>query len=195
MNEPQSITPSIPIPPPQPGIFGTKIPSSVAFAIGILLFFMPFVELRCNGMAIQKISGFELATGFKVKSQDDSFLGNMDRLTNENIDNNNTAKKERKDPNTYAIAALVMGVLGLALSFAAKGIASIGGTITGVLSAACLILLLIDLKKKLKTELTDTVSMGNTGEVRISLDFTPVFYISVIVFLAAAFFSYKRLKT
>ena len=55
---------------PQPGIFGTKIPSSVAFGIGVLLFFMPFVDIKCNTMTLQTVSGVQLATGFEVKGQD-----------------------------------------------------------------------------------------------------------------------------
>ena len=53
-----------------PGIFATKIPSSVVLGIAILLFFLPFVDVKCNTMSLQTVSGFELATGFEIKKTD-----------------------------------------------------------------------------------------------------------------------------
>src|SRR6185436_10271425 len=62
-----------------PGMFGTKIPSSVAFVVAVLLFFMPFIDIKCNNMSLQQVSGFQLATGFKMKnnSSDNSFLNDV----------------------------------------------------------------------------------------------------------------------
>ena len=67
-------------PAPQPGIFGTKIPSSVAFGIGVLLFFMPFVDIKCNSMTLQKVTGAQLATGFEIKGpgSDNSLVGDFE---------------------------------------------------------------------------------------------------------------------
>lgn len=169
-------------------VFKTKIPSTVTFSIGVLLFFMPFVELKCNDMAIQKVSGVELATGFKIKSGN-TFMDNLGSTTDQAANASNTRKK---DPNVFALAALGLGVLGVALSFLPAKTAAVGGVITGTLAGAALIMLLIDLQKELKTEALDT---GNTlGDVKISLEFTPVFYISAIIFFAAAYFSSRRFR-
>ena len=32
-----------------PGVLGTKMPSTVAFAVAVLLFLMPFIDIKCNG--------------------------------------------------------------------------------------------------------------------------------------------------
>ena len=35
-----------------PGMFGTGIPSTVAFAVGVLLFFLPFMEIKCGNSTL-----------------------------------------------------------------------------------------------------------------------------------------------
>jgi hypothetical protein len=188
MTEQPTTTTDILTPPPSPGIFGTKIPSSVTLAIGVLLFFMPFVEIKCNNMSLQKISGMELATGFRVRTSDNSLFGNLDNMDS----NTSSAKKpERKDPNIYALAALILGALGFVLAMFSAKAGGIGGLLTGILGAVCLVLLWIDVKKDIKTEMAD-VSMK---DIQVSVDFTPIFYITVLVYIAAAVMSYKRMRT
>ena len=181
--------PSPPPPPPSRGVFGTKIPTSVALGVALLLFLMPFLDIKCNDMSLQKISGLELATGFRVKtSNNDSFLGNLDKMDNSSKSSN--AKGEKKDPNLFALAALGLTLLGLVLSLlSAKG-GGIGALLTGILAAVSLILLMIDIKGDIKTEIGDASKEG----VSISVDFTSVFYITIVLLLTAAYFGYKRMK-
>ncbi|MBN8878579.1 MAG: hypothetical protein J0I32_13625 [Sphingobacteriales bacterium] len=169
-----------------------KTPSTIAFAIGVLLFFMPFIDIRCNDMSLQKVNGAELATGFKIKGPDsgNSFLdgfGNGERKTKTGFSSN-----DKKDPNVYALAALALGALGLLLSFSNARLGGIGGVLTGSLAAASLIGLLIDIKRQIKADLS--LKNGDAG-IKIAVDFTPWFYLAVVSFIVAAYFSYKRMKT
>lgn len=199
MSEIQSTTnPVLPsTPSQQPGVFGTKIPSTIAFGIGILLFFMPFLDIKCNSMVLQKVSGIQLATGFKIKSpgSDNSLIGSFENMSDD--DAKVTNKTEKKDPNILALAALVLGVAGLIFSLRD---AKTGGLITGILAAVALIATMIDIKSKLKSELPDlnktrsstTSGLDRLGDsMYIAVDFTPWFYIAIIAFAAAAFFCYK----
>lgn len=205
MSEPQfpgSYNPSS-APASQPGIFGTKIPSSVAFGIGVLLFFMPFLDIKCNSMILQKVSGVQLATGFEIKSpgSDNTLVGSF-----ENMDKGDTKvnKGEKKEPNLLALAALILGVVGLVLSLLNAKAGGTGGIITGILAAVALIATMIDVKSKLKAEMPElrNRSKGNDlsgfdklgDSIYIAVDFTPWFYIAVIAFLVAAFFCYKRMQ-
>ncbi|MGB3005992.1 MAG: hypothetical protein WBC06_05770 [Chitinophagaceae bacterium] len=190
-----------------PGIFGTKIPATVAFAIAVLLFFMPFVDIKCNSMSLQTVSGFELATGFTMKnnSTDNSFLNGM---KTEKADETNS-KSEKKDANFFALIALVLGVLGLGLSLTKSKPAIGSAMVAGIASAGALIGLMIDVKKKVKLDIPDMG--GKTGnndigdgidklgqtmndKLNISVDFTSWFYIAVVALLVAAFFCYKRMS-
>jgi hypothetical protein len=194
--------------PASSGVFGTKIPSTVAFTFGVLLFFLPFIDIKCNNMSLKKVSGFELAKGFEKpneKSGNNSFMNDI------KPDDNTTpkTKADKNEPNMYAIAAMALGVLGLLLSLPnAKG-AMGAAMVTGVASAGALIGLMIDVKKKTKIDLPnmgnktttdDTLGLNKLGDqmagsMGITVDFTPWFYIAIIAFLAAAFFCYKRMRS
>lgn len=198
-----------PTPPPyapalQRGVFGTKIPSSVTFAIAVLLFLLPFIDIRCNNMSLMKVSGVELATGFHIKSpgQENTLIGQFDNL---NTDTKKENKGEKKDANIWAMAALGLGILGFILSLLNAKAGGIGGLVTGILSAASMVGLYIDIKhdaslengtKAVSNDPLGLESMGRQmaeGTI-ISVDFTPWFYVAVIAFLVAAFFSYKRIR-
>ena len=114
MTEPQPTTSPTPITPaPPPGVFGTKIPSTVTFAVGVLLFIMPFIEIKCSSMTIQSVNGLQLATGFKVKSPgENSGLSGFE--TKDDLKMDKSMSKE--GANIYAALALVFGVFGFFLS-------------------------------------------------------------------------------
>ena len=206
MTEIQSTESYIPAstPTPQPGIFGTKIPSSIAFGIGVLLFFMPFLDIKCNTMVLQKVSGVQLATGFQIKSpgSDNTLVGGFENMNDR--DTKATTKGEKKEPNMLALAALVLGAIGLVFALLNAKTGGTGGIITGILAAVALIATMIDVKSKVKAEMPDlrnrprgddASGFDKLGDsIYIAVDFTPWFYIAVIAFLAAAFFCYKRMQ-
>lgn len=194
-----------------PGIFGTKIPSAVAFAVAVLLFFMPFVDIKCNNMSLQTVSGIQLATGFKMNnnSSDNSFLNDLKPGNVDETITKTTTKTDKKEPNLYALVALGLGVLGLLVSFTNAKAGGAGGLVTGILSAGAMIGLMLDIKKKVKMDMPDMGGDSGGGDiglgldkigqtvsdkVNITADFTPWFYVAVIAFLAASFFSYKRMS-
>lgn len=177
---------------PGPGIFGTKIPSSVAFAIGILLFLLPFAEVKCNGSPFANNTGLGIATGKEWKMTGGLF-GN-DLMGGNSL---KAGTDQKKDPNIYAIIALALGIIGLILSLINARSAAGSALISGILSAGALIGLMFDLKKQANNPLP-----GKTGgeldnamnNVKIILEMTPWFYVAVIAFLVAAFFCYKRIQ-
>lgn len=188
-------------PPPPPGMFGTKVPSSVTFLVGILLFLLPFAEIKCGGSVIAKNTGLGIAMGKEWQSVSSKSMFGMNDNDNKTTDND---AKKKQDPNMYAIVALGLGVLGLLLSFTNAKTAIGSAILTGVLSAGALIGLMLDLQKKVKTDMGGNAGNNNDGnmfgldklnDVKMTIDFTPWFYIAVIAFLAAAFFSYLRMRT
>lgn len=198
--------------PASPGMFGTRIPSSVAFVVAVLLFFMPFIDIKCNNMSLQTVSGIQLATGFKMKnsSSDNSFLDDIKTDKVDETITKTTTKSDKKDPNLYAMVALGLGVLGLLLSFTNAKAAIGGAMVTGIGSAGALIGLMLDIKKKVKLDMPSTGADKSDGgitkgiedlgkdlteKMNISVDFTPWFYVAVVAFLAAAFFCYKRMSS
>jgi hypothetical protein len=204
MEEPQLTPAPVPSSTALPGLFGTKIPSSVAFGIGVLLFFMPFLDIKCNSMILQTVTGVQLATGFEIKGpgSDNSVVGSFKKMDKD--DSKVTRKGERNDPNMFALAALALGIIGLVLSLLEKKDAVTGGVIAGILAAVALIATLIDVKRKVKMDMPElgnkTRSSGATGfdklgdSMYIAVDFSAWFYIAVIAFAAGAWFCYKRMQ-
>jgi hypothetical protein len=191
-----------------PGVFGTKIPSTVTFAIGLFLFILPFAELKCK-LTDQKqnslinLSRYNLAftnTGLGLAFGNDWKL-NIPMPSGGIFENDETTswKKSAKSqkPNTYAIVALAMAVVGLGLAFMNPTPFAVVTTVAGAISAGALIGLMIDLNKKSKDIISEIQKAGNGISLdsagTLKLNFTPWFYITIITMLAAAVFSYMRI--
>jgi len=186
------------------GLFGTKIPSSIAFAVAVLLFLLPFIDIKCNNMSLMKVSGVKLATGFDIKTpgSSNSLFGDLSNLSEATQNNNSSNKKEG---NIWAMMALGLGIGGFILSIINKKISATGGLLTGSLSAIAMIILFITIKNDIskeagmKPDISATQGLENTTNpfsenTLIAVEFAPAFYIALLSFLLAAWFSYKRKK-
>jgi hypothetical protein len=210
MDQNQPITNPAPVYTPQSrGVFGTGIPSTVAFLVAALLFFMPFIDIKCNNVSLQQVSGFQLATGFKMSNNSNSSLFDDSKSDKTDSTTKTTTNTSKKDPNLYAMVGLGLALLGFLLSFVKARAAMGAAMLTGILGAAALVGMMIDIKNKVKLDMandsgksgTDDVTKGLDGftkdvadKINISVDFTPWFYISVIAFLAAAVFCVQRMR-
>jgi len=209
-NQPTTATTTYAPAPTASGMFGSPIPSSVAFAVGILLFLMPFAELKCTSKADKENSGFSFSSsafkvtntglGLAMGSQWKVKMGGFGSFMGDEKDS--MSKQKKQDPNFIAIAALGLGVLGLGLSFMKTRAGGMLSTVSGVLSAGALVGLMFDLKGKVKDMIPPKGSggnedsfMGDMGDVSFKLGFTPWYYVAIVAFLAAAFFCYKRMQS
>ena|SRR5437867_2642293 len=185
-------TPAAPS-PSSPGLFATKIPATAAFVLAILLFLLPFIELRCNGGAVANNTGLGIAIGSPWKEVvSKNLFGNA---FNNNSDDKSANENTKQDPNKFAIAALGLGFIGLLIALLVpKG----GGKVNmfvALLAAASLIAMLVDLKSQTKSD--DSIKsseLGINASVRVSVDGTAAFYLTVLLFLLAALFSWQRSK-
>ena len=201
-SQPTTSVPSTPVyapAPSPPGMFGTKIPSSVAFVVAILLFLLPFSEIKCGGSALMNNTGVGFALGKEWKvagGYGKDMLKEMDTKT---------GGKKQGNAQYFIIGALIVGVLGLLFSLASEKTGPKMGIIAGVLGAGILVAFMFDLKKwfndglakqaaEKSKEGTDSLGLDKMGDMSFSIAFTPWFYIAVIAFLAAAFFCYKRMS-
>lgn len=187
MDSSHTETPVIPAnPSPQtPGILATKIPATTSLVIALLVFLMPFLDIRCNEMSLKKINGVELATGYQVNAgSDNSLFGGLQKRDVKTF--NDPGKRES---NIYAQAALLIGLAGLLLSFLNAKTAMAAAAATGALAAVALIGLMIDINRQVISQQAE-----QSKDVIISVNFTAWFYVSVLAFLAAAYFSYQRMR-
>ena len=205
-NQPTTSTISTTTYAPPPGMFGTRVPGSVAFVVGILLFLLPFSEIRCGGTKLMQKSGIDFAMGNEWKTVAGA-LPTGDSGTDKAM----SAGKEQKGYTQYLIiAALGLAVVGLLLSFAGSKGALAGGILAAVLAAGALIAFMLDLKKNfdnsLRQQAADKATQGtddmgldkissSMNDIKPTLAFTPWFYIAIIAFVAAAIFCYLRMRS
>ena len=168
-----------------------KYITSLAFIVGVLLFLLPFVEVRCNDASFAENSGVGLAFGtdYKVTGQIKAVKDGFDSNDRTPVLRNS---KENGKMYVLALAALILGVAGLVISIIATrpGPANM---ILGALAAILLIIMAVQLKNDVKDHLKSTgENEGYTSAIKVTVDFTVWYYLSVISFLAAAFFSFKQ---
>ncbi len=142
-------------------------------------------------MTVKTLNGFQIATGISAN------------VAAENANPFNTDVVEKPssntDPNIYALAALAMAVIGLLLTLARHKTAFGSALMAGVIGAASLIGLMIDVHRKVQAKIPSIPDLdGNQGmgvdAPKISVDFGPGLYVCILLFLVAAFFCYKRIK-
>ena len=175
------------------GLLGTKIPSSIAFLLGILLFLLPFAEIRCNGAAVANNTGLGIATGAEWKEVvTKSIFGSGFQ----NNPSTNESKVQKQDPNVFAIAALALGVIGVLIAFLTPKGGGRFNLFVGALAAVSLIAMLIDLRSKLKSENSVKSSeLDLNAGVIVTVDGTGWFYFTIILFILGGVFSYLQGKS
>jgi hypothetical protein len=174
------------------GLFGTKIPSSVAFLLAILLSLLPFAEIRCNGAAVANNTGLGIATGQEWK---EVVTRNIFGNGFQNNPSASESKMQKQDPNIFAIASLALGVIGVLIAFLTPKGGGRFNLFVGALAAVLLIAMLIDLRSKAKSENSIKSSeMDFNAGVIVTVDGTGWFYFTIILFILGGVFSYLQGK-
>src|SRR5256885_12960934 len=124
--------------------------TTLAYAVGVLLFLLPFVVVKCNGSPYVENSGAGLAfgSGYKTSVQ----INDNDQDTNRKKNNVSLSyTKEKGKLYVSALISLLLGVSGIVLSLSRRkhGAAIM---IIGALAAISLIVLALQLKNDLKDE-------------------------------------------
>ena len=169
--------------------------TTVAFAVGILLFLLPFAQLKCGGMTLAENSGIGIAIGSQWKI---AMVGGTNDLLNEK----GKLGKNDKDnplkgggPNIFAIVALIVAAIGLGFAFSNQKYRAMIGLCTGILAFIMLIAVMVQYKMAMSSALsndkTETLKDMDMGAM-VKLQFTIWYFLSLASFAAAAFFSYKH---
>ncbi len=168
--------------------------SSISFAVAILLFLLPFVEIRCNGQEFATNTGLGLALGMDYKTTGQAkSMENMFNSGNEQV--TTTRKTEKQDGKMYAgaLVALLLGIGGLVLSFVKKDHGKITAAI-GILAALALLFVMVQLQSDIDGQSQSKEESMFDQKVDVSVSFTPWYWISVLCFVLAAWFGYRLFK-
>lgn len=168
-----------------------KLPVTISLLVACLVFLLPFVEIKCNGTPLAQASGLDLAMGFDMKpSGSMKSLSNFGESVSGNTATTSTATQKQK-PNNFAIAALGLGVLALLIAFLSRPGNKIIGVIS-ILAIVALIALMVDLKAHAKDQVPKEQDNPMDMGVKITVDFTMWYFLSVLGFGVAAIYSLRK---
>lgn len=170
--------------------FRKRHTNTISFAVGILLFLLPFAEVKCGSVTLVGNTGIGLVMGTPWKTA--MGLGDNEYFNKLKGPSEKTTREMlTAGPNVFAILALVFAAAGVAVCFSNHRTRSMAGMSTGILAALMLIALLIQYKLAMNSALS---SSEDTKDIDMSklvkLKFTTWYYLSLASFAAAAFFSY-----
>jgi hypothetical protein len=178
--------------------FRKRHTSTIAFAVGLLLFLLPFVEIRCNNMPMAKNTGLGIVMGSEWKSSIYSGWEEQMKSLSSQAGTINKNKDLSYSPNIFLIVGLVAGVAGILVAFSNSKHRSIVSMCMGILAASMLIAMMVQLYLEFKSELKpgktggdDHLALNNPG-LFLKLHFTTWYYLSLASFITAAFFGFKH---
>jgi hypothetical protein len=174
--------------------FKKRYNTTAAFAVGLLMFLLPFAELRCGDMALMSNSGIGLAVGseWKVRMGGNKLFDKM----NSDVKDEKAKKTLSGGINIFAIVALVGAILGLCFSLTDTKWKDTAVMCAGILACLMLIALMIQLKIQMRSAMSGAKEekFEESMSQLVKIKFTMWYYISLVAFACAAFFSYKRQK-
>lgn len=172
--------------------------TTIAFTVGILLFFLPFAEIRCNDTVIASNSGIGMATGREWRMHGFPQYRDLNKNADQEKQKDRRLSGGLKDwPNILTLVALLAAAAGLVFSVSASHLRPVITMSAGLLAAVMLIAMMIQLNMDLKSPgktADDTAGFAQLGSMMIKVSYTIWCYLAVAVFGLAALFGYKQHK-
>ena len=182
--------------------FKSRSISNGTYILALLLFFMPFINIKCNDRPLASITGKDLVMGYdskkalknsmfknfpeqdKTKSIDQS---EKDKSLEEESSDSDEEKafKDVEKPNPLAIASVLMCLIGIIFSFIKTRVAVLTAAIAGALSCVLLIFIFLSMFPKMH-ELD-----AGLNYLSMSVSFSFWFYLCIIVLGIGSYFAHR----
>lgn len=149
----------------------------------LILFFLPFVEIKCNEENLVNASAMELAFARPLKLNTPEMLEQYLGENSEMSEAMNAINSEKRKPDVLLIAYLILLVAGFALLFAPKPKLQAGSAVATLLALLSLIGFYFVYKKGWE----DNVSgeLGSIPMVSLSLHFCWALWLSMMLLVGA----------
>jgi len=93
-----------------------KYINSGLFTVVILLFFLPFMEVRCNNQEVVHASGMAMALNLKFDTNEDLF-GGMGGMMGEDNKMQSALDSNNRKPDVFGLITLFLMIVGIAFQF------------------------------------------------------------------------------
>ncbi len=149
--------------------------SPAIFGIALICFFLPWVNVPCQGQKVITLSGIQLVTGATI--EEPKFFRELKSSSHPYIKEPRGSSEEynKTKGEVLAIFALIATISGLSLSFLKSKKGTLGPAITGAIGT----ILLLMLSAKLNNDIFQQ------GKGLLQLDYRIGFYLTLILFLSA----------
>lgn len=179
--------------------FKSRHLSSTSYILALLLFLMPFINIKCNDKSFASITGKDLVTGYDTKKAFANPFGlntpGEDRVSREHKTDEKKADddifsddKELKGiskPNLLAVGALICCLIAIVCSFIKNKIVAIAAAINGTIACLLLAVVFFDLFPRMNN------MQGEVYYLSISVSFSFWFYLCVLLLGAGAYCSFQ----
>ncbi len=141
------------------------------FALGALLFFMPFFDFKCQNSTVLSVSGFDMVKGKRYQS-----------MQTELLDGSSSAKYETIPPNAFAIIPFILAICGAVLPFIRKEDRLLPGwlAIAGGMAVISILILGVNVHSEIS---------GKGGGI-ISVEFDFAYYMAFLLLAFATIISF-----
>jgi lysylphosphatidylglycerol synthetase-like protein (DUF2156 family) len=169
---------------------------TVSYAIGVLLFLLPFLNIKCNSVKLASATGLQLVIGkvkneYKNSKEKSGDLKDLidNRKINDDVEDilaGTQGKEKLVQPNYFMLTALGLGIIGIIFSILGFRKRWLFSSITAWISVACFLITLISISFQASELAVDSTFLA------LSIQFTLWFYISFAAYIAAGIFSHKQ---
>jgi uncharacterized membrane protein len=169
--------------------------TTITYAVGLLLFLLPFFDIKCNNITMARLRGIEMATGGKPSVSRE--LKDMQRGFGNEDQRSVQASIPKGEGHLFitALVALTLGVIGLILSLTNKSRNQRPNMIVGILGVVAMIGTWIEVSvfvsSNAKPKQSDYANDQFSTMVNIAASPTAWFILGLICYAAAAYVSYK----
>jgi uncharacterized membrane protein len=172
--------------------FRKRYSTTWVLALGLLLFLLPFSQVKCASATLAENSGLGIALGWQWKIV---MAGSSNELLKKITKDEPGRKNDLKEkPNIFAIVALIAGLIGIVVSLLTYNHRSLIVFSAGALGVVMLIALLIQFKMVLQSALSAKGGKEMDMSSIITVQFTFWYFLSLFLFAAAAFIGFKQYK-
>jgi hypothetical protein len=185
------------------GVLKNRFGVAGSFTVGVLLFFLPFINVKCNDVKLASATGIQLSAGFEFQpGKDWENFGRMfgteaekkkpaDDLRSEDLSRSTTSASKPGNihslgPNYFLAAALTAGVFGLIFSlipFKKRWLCCLIAGWTGITGFIISVFAIFDKTSEYRVD---------AGFIKLSVNFTFWFFLSLIAFIAAVVLSHRQ---
>jgi len=158
-----------------------------SFVLAFLLFFLPFVSIKCNDTPIATATGAQLAFGVPMET-----AGTLNKIkkSSEKKFTYKLEKDNKTSPNPYALVAMGLLLIGAVESVLHFRHLPWLKSVIATLAVICLIILQFDIDRKIHSDYDPATGKHNFLDaedlVNIQAVFSPAYYIVILICLLLA---------